>query len=220
MDVEIKVMEGNFVGRDISVCEGGEILNLNGQIDGYLDPVVGMEFESEEAAMMYYDAYAKRLGFIVRLGNCHRAHDGSVISRKFLCNKEGFRVSNKKKKVLEVRKPREATREGCKAMMMVRKENAGKWVVTKVETSHTHALGVSTGKGRRGMIQDRPQDEKDRIIRELSTQLNRANQQLAGYRKQMDLIIEYIEQHTIQLSKNVENVLQNIKEIEAQDRSE
>jgi len=64
------------------------------------------------------------------------------------------------------------------------------------------------------------QDEKDRKIRELSTQLHRANQQLAGCRKQMDLIIEYIEQHTSQLSKNVENVLQNIKDIEAQDRNE
>ena len=128
------------------------------ELDGTVDPYVGMEFESEEAAMVYYDAYAKRVGFIIRVGNCHRSgRDGSVISRRFLCNKEGFRVSNKKMKRLEVRKPREITREGCRAMIMVRKDKSGKWIVTKLETEHCHPLGIPTGKGRRGSVQARPQ---------------------------------------------------------------
>lgn len=82
--------------------------------------------------MAYYDAYAKCIGFI-RVGNCHdSSRDGSIVSRRFLCNKEGFCVNNKKTKRLEVRKPRAVTREGCKAIIMVRKEASGKWIVTKL----------------------------------------------------------------------------------------
>ncbi|GMY33788.1 protein FAR1-RELATED SEQUENCE 5-like, partial [Fagus crenata] len=140
VDLDSKIIERS-IGREICVAEDGEMLDLYEgrelsihEIDFNVEPYIGMEFESEEAAMIYYDVYAKHLGFIIRVGNCHRSgHDGSVISRRFLCNKEGFRVNNKKTRntrSLEVRKPRQITREGCKAMIMVRKEKTGKWVVT------------------------------------------------------------------------------------------
>lgn len=132
-----------MIGRELIVNEA----------DRHTEPSIGMEFESEEAAMVYYDAYAKRVGFIIRVGNCHHSsRDASIVSRRFLCNKEGFNVNNKKTKRLEVRKPREVTREGCKAMIMVRKETSGKWIVTKLETSHSHPLGIPAGKGRRVTI--------------------------------------------------------------------
>ncbi|KAF7120702.1 hypothetical protein RHSIM_Rhsim13G0054600 [Rhododendron simsii] len=162
-DPDNKLAESMF-GREICGSEG-EMLALydereliSHETDGNGEPYIGMEFESEEAAMAFYDAYAKRVGFIIRVGNCHRSsQDGSLISRRFLCNKEGFRVNNRKLKRLEVRKPRELTREGCKAMIMVRKEKSGKWVVTKLETVHSHPLGIPAGKGRRGTVQARPQ---------------------------------------------------------------
>ncbi|KAA8550530.1 hypothetical protein F0562_002214 [Nyssa sinensis] len=218
-------MIGNSVGREICESEGGEMLELYDErgliireIDDNVEPYIGMEFESEEAAMVYYDAYAKHIGFIIRVGNCHRSsHDGSVISRRFLCNKEGFRVNNKKVKRLEVRKPREITREGCKAMIMVRKEKSGKWVVTKLETEHSHPLGIHAGKGRRGTIQARPQDEKDKKIRELSTELHRANQQLAECREQLNMVLKDIEWHTNHLTKSIQDIVENVQEIEAED---
>ncbi|KAL0417960.1 UNVERIFIED_CONTAM: protein FAR1-RELATED SEQUENCE 5 [Sesamum radiatum] len=109
-DVDNKLME---IGSHIRVCGGGETISLYDkknftlqELHANTEPYVGMEFESEEAAMAYYDAYAKRVGFIIRIGNCHRSsHDGSVISRRFLCNKEGFRVNKKER--LEVRRPRQ-----------------------------------------------------------------------------------------------------------------
>ncbi|KAM3731428.1 hypothetical protein ACB098_12G163100 [Castanea mollissima] len=167
VDLDSKIIECS-IGREICVTEAGEMLDLYEgrelgihEIDINVEPYVGMEFESEEAAMMYYDAYAKHLGFIIRVGNCHRSgREGSVISRRFLCNKEGFRVNNNKTRntrSLEVRKPRQITREGCKAMIMVRKEKTGKWVVTKLETKHNHPMGISVGKGRRCTVQARPQ---------------------------------------------------------------
>lgn len=160
-DVDNKLME---VGSDICMSDGGEMINFYDEKDfmmhelhANMEPSVGMEFDSEEAAMACYDAYAKRVGFIIRIGNCHRSsHDGSVISRRFLCNKEGFRV-NKKVKRLEVRKPRAVTREGCKAMIMIRKEKSGTWIVAKLETQHSHPLGISPGKVRHGSVPARSQ---------------------------------------------------------------
>lgn len=162
--VDSKIMESS-AGQGFCAPEGGEMLNLHDkkesrihESDANMEPYVGMEFESEEAAMVYYDEYARRVGFIIRVGNCHRSsHDGSIINRRFLCNKEGFRVNKKKTKRLEVRKPRAVTREGCKAMIMVRKEKSGKWVVSKLETKHSHPLGISASNSHRSTIQARPQ---------------------------------------------------------------
>lgn len=161
-DVDDKLME---VGSDICISDGGEMINFYDEKDFSIqeshssaeEPYVGMEFDSEESAMAYYDAYAKRVGFIIRIGNCHRSsHNGSVVSRRFVCNKEGFRV-NKKVDRVEVRKPRAVTREGCKAMIMVRKEKIGNWVIAKVETQHSHPLGISPGKVRRFPIRAQSQ---------------------------------------------------------------
>ncbi|KAJ4730365.1 Protein FAR1-RELATED SEQUENCE like [Melia azedarach] len=203
------------------MTEGGELIDfydgrelIVNEVDANAEPYIGMEFESEEAAMVYYDAYAKRVGFVIRVGNCHRScRDGSIVSRRFLCNKEGFRVNNKIKR-LEVRKGREITREGCKAMIMVRKEKSGKWVVTKLETAHSHALGIPAGKCRRVTAQARPQDEKDKKIRELLADLHRANQQLAECREQLAMVLKDVEQHTDHVTKRIQNIIENVKEVE------
>ncbi|KAL5861568.1 hypothetical protein ACOSQ4_002864 [Xanthoceras sorbifolium] len=223
-DIDSKMIE-NAVGKDIFKPEGGEMIDfydgrelIVNEINGNMEPYVGMEFESEDAAMVYYDTYAKRVGFIIRVGNCHRSsRDGSIVSRRFLCNKEGFRVNNKKTKSLEVRKSREVTREGCKAMIMVRKEKSGKWVLTKLETEHSHPLGVLSGKDRRDTVQARPQDEKDKKIRELSLELSRANQQLAKCRGQLDMVLKDIERHTDHLTKSIQNIIENVREVEDED---
>ncbi|XP_042505218.1 uncharacterized protein LOC122081899 isoform X2 [Macadamia integrifolia] len=176
-DMDTKIIENALVqvtgggddGELIEIPDGLKLVKHADVLDENIDPYIGMEFESEEAAMIYYDAYARRVGFIIRVGNCHRSgRDGSVISRRFLCNKEGFRVNNKKTKCIEVRKPRAITREGCKAMIMVRKEKSGKWVVTKLETEHSHPLGIPAGKGRQGTIQARPQDLSGTLNSQLS----------------------------------------------------
>lgn len=84
------------------MTEGGELIDfydgrelIVNEADRHAERSIGMEFESEEAAMAYYDAYARCVGFI-RVGNCHHSScDGSIVSRRFLCNKEGFCVNNK-----------------------------------------------------------------------------------------------------------------------------
>lgn len=125
------------------------VVNSTDQISAALEgnsigePNVGMEFESEEAAKNFYDEYAKHEGFVVRLDRCHRSEvDNRIISRRFSCNKQGFhvRVRNKTK---PVHKPRTSIREGCEAMMLVKVNKFGKWVVTKFVKEHSHLLNAS-----------------------------------------------------------------------------
>lgn len=103
------------------------------------EPYVGMEFESEEAAKEFYDQYARRVGFVVRIDQCRRSEvDKRILSRRFSCNKQGFYLKAK----YPSRKPRTSTREGCKAMILVKVDKSGKWIVTRFEKDHTHPLIV------------------------------------------------------------------------------
>lgn len=112
------------------------------------EPYVGQEFGSEAAAHAYYNAYATNAGFMIRVSKLSRSRrDGSTIGRTFVCNKEGFRMADKREKI--VRK-RVETRVGCRAMILVRKVSSGKWVVTKFIKEHTHPL--TPGKGRTEFI--------------------------------------------------------------------
>lgn len=116
-----------------------------------MEPYVGMEFESEEAAKVSYDAYATHLGFIMRVDAFRRSmRDGKVVWRRLVCNKEGFRKLRPKRS--ENRKPRAITREGCKAMIVVKKEKTGKWVVTRFVKEHNHPLVVTPSNGRRTVV--------------------------------------------------------------------
>ncbi|KAJ0967253.1 hypothetical protein J5N97_024170 [Dioscorea zingiberensis] len=110
--------------------------------DAVSEPHEGMEFESEEAAKIFYFAYSRRVGFNMRVSTYYRSkRDRSIISRLFVCSKEGFYVKKDADDECKIKRPREATRVGCRAMLMVKKNNSGKWVVSKFEKEHNHALG-------------------------------------------------------------------------------
>ena len=105
-----------------------------------LEPYIGMEFESEEAAKEFYDEYARCLGFVMRIHQCSRSKvDKRILSRRFSCNKQGFSVKARDE-VGHVRKRRLRVREGCKAMMLVKINKSGKWAVTRFVKDHTHPL--------------------------------------------------------------------------------
>jgi hypothetical protein len=136
-------------GDMIESSNGKELLTAEESSD--MEPYVGMEFESEEAAKVFYDAYATRLGFIMRVDAFRRSmRDGKVVWRRLVCNKEGFRKLRPKRS--ENRKPRAITREGCKAMIVVKKEKSGKWVVTRFVKEHNHPLVATPANGRRSVL--------------------------------------------------------------------
>ncbi|XP_059452046.1 protein FAR1-RELATED SEQUENCE 5-like [Corylus avellana] len=115
-------------------------------VGGVVEPMLGMEFTSEDDARNFYNAYAKQTGFSIRVNSYYRSKkDNSIISREFCCSKEGFRRERHAKRIdlgddTRRRRARPVTREGCKALMTVRKRDNGKWYVAKIEKNHNHEL--------------------------------------------------------------------------------
>ncbi|KAK3212476.1 hypothetical protein Dsin_017182 [Dipteronia sinensis] len=115
-------------------------------VGGILEPESGMEFTSEEDARNYYNAYAKQTGFSIRVNSYYRSKkDNLIISREFCCSKEGFRRGKRARSTdseddTKKRRARPITREGCKALMTVRRRDNGKWFVAKLEKKHNHEL--------------------------------------------------------------------------------
>ncbi|XP_058102343.1 protein FAR1-RELATED SEQUENCE 5-like isoform X2 [Magnolia sinica] len=117
------------------------VVPLIGEDGTVLEPYVGMEFDSEEDARKYYNDYAMRTGFGSRVSRNRRSRrDGEIIARDFVCFKEGFRIKRHGDNGNKAKRNRINTREGCLAMISVKKTSNGKWVVSKFIKEHNHAL--------------------------------------------------------------------------------
>lgn len=96
--------------------------------DGVSEPYVGMEFDSEDAAKVFYDNYARRVGFNSKVSHfsCSRP-DGPILSREFVCGREGSKRRHN---------------ENCDAMLKIelKGHSQHKWVVTKFVKEHCHPL--------------------------------------------------------------------------------
>ncbi|XP_059636320.1 protein FAR1-RELATED SEQUENCE 5-like isoform X2 [Cornus florida] len=122
------MVENSFVGRDFFSTNG----------DPNLEPCDAMEFDSEQAARIFYNSYARRIGFSTRVSVYQRSRrDGSIICRQIVCSREGFRREGGENKS---KRQRTITRVGCKAQLTVKKQSSGKWVVTKLVKEHNHEL--------------------------------------------------------------------------------
>ncbi|CAL0332459.1 unnamed protein product [Lupinus luteus] len=179
------------------------------------EPYVGQEFDSEAAAHVFYNAYATSVGFIMRVSKLSRSRrDGTAIGRSLVCNKEGYRIPDKREKIV---RQRTETRVGCRAMIMLRKVTSGKWVVTKFVKEHTHPLALLPGKGRKGFIYEQYPNEHDKI-RELSQQLALEKRRSATYKRHLELLFEHIDEHNDSLSKRIQHIVDNVKEMETKEQ--
>uniref|UniRef100_A0A7N0ZXH5 FAR1 domain-containing protein n=1 Tax=Kalanchoe fedtschenkoi TaxID=63787 RepID=A0A7N0ZXH5_KALFE len=170
------------------------------------EPLVGMEFDSEEAAKLFYGRYAQRMGFVVRVMACWRSEkDGRIIARRFGCNREGHKRPNKKLGI----KPKKSFRGGCKAMVRVKCDRSGKWVITNFVSEHNHPLEDSNCDSRKEM------DDKDLKIRELTRELNNKKRQCQFYKDQLDAIMNEVEKHVDELGKKADIAAINIMEFES-----
>ncbi|XP_077228182.1 protein FAR1-RELATED SEQUENCE 5-like isoform X2 [Tasmannia lanceolata] len=138
MDVEPHMYEGNDVEeehcaeRDLTTSEG----DANG-VEYVGEPYVGMEFKSEGDARLYYNVYARHVGFGTRVRYSHRSErDKTLVVQRYVCSKEGFRANKEGTR----KRDRAITRVGCNAMMTVKKVSPGKWVVKNFEKEHNHEL--------------------------------------------------------------------------------
>ncbi|KAL8139620.1 LOW QUALITY PROTEIN: hypothetical protein V2J09_005641 [Rumex salicifolius] len=187
---------------------GKEVITVTEASD---EPYVGQEFESEAAAHAFYNTYATCVGFVIRVSKLSRSRrDGTAIGRALVCNKEGFRMPDKREKVV---RQRTETRVGCRAMILVRK--LSKWTVTKFVREHTHPL--SPGKGRKDFVYDQYPIEHDKI-RELSQQLAVEKRRSATYKRHLEMIFEHIDEHNLTLSKKIHDIVDNVREMEATEK--
>ncbi|KAI5351422.1 hypothetical protein L3X38_004313 [Prunus dulcis] len=166
------------------------------------EPYDGKLFESEDAARVFYDDYASRVGFLTRVLSSRKSErDGSIISRGLGCRG----VSDNGRKVMQEC----AQREFCTAMVLLRQEKPGSWVVKKFLKDHNHPLVVQSQKSRRTL------DEKNKKIQELTAQLRVKKQLSAAYREQLLAFMTDVEDHNNHLSIKLQSVFDNLKVLEA-----
>ncbi|PIN06902.1 hypothetical protein CDL12_20545 [Handroanthus impetiginosus] len=139
MDVElIGVEEGNMGQRGGVTDDGDDDSNDGGEMDAFrhslvqdengifTEPHVGMEFDSEDAAKMFYADYARHLGFSTRVNFNRSKADGTATSREFLCSRDGLKKQGG---------------ESCDAMLRIELRGENRWIVTKFEKEHSHTIG-------------------------------------------------------------------------------
>ncbi|KAG7995065.1 hypothetical protein I3843_01G089900 [Carya illinoinensis] len=184
-----------------------------------LEPFVGMQFESAEDAREFYEMYGRHLGFTIRNNRTRRSlKDNSIIGREFVCSKEGFHIGRQANGKNGVLPSRQATREGCNAMMRIAAKDGGKWAIYGFVKEHNHELNPSKVPPRRSHRLAFCEDEKDLKIRELTTELHREKKKSAAYQQQLQLVLKYIEDHTQRLSLKVEVAANNMRELESEEQ--
>ncbi|XP_072958823.1 protein FAR1-RELATED SEQUENCE 5-like [Typha angustifolia] len=147
-DVDQSTSSVHFVNHDgnsmaaVQNSVGDELVTIDGDVKNQ-EPYLGMEFESESAARLFYNSYALRLGFGIRVARSRSERRKGVevlVMKRFVCLKEGHH----KKKVTELstkkKRKRLSIRDGCPAMMEVVRRGPEKWVVTKLVLEHTHVI--------------------------------------------------------------------------------
>lgn len=196
--------EGVAAADSCAIEKSGELAG-----DEILEPYVGMEFDSEDAARKFYMGYARRVGFVVRIMQRRRSRtDGTTLARRLGCNKQGFSPNSKGINGPE-KKPRPSAREGCKATILVKMEKSGKWVVTRFVKEHNHPL-VVTANGYSTV------GDKDKKIEELSLELERQDQLCAAYREKLFNFMNNVEEQTEELSSKIQVIVDNIRKIESE----
>ncbi|XP_028072916.1 protein FAR1-RELATED SEQUENCE 5-like [Camellia sinensis] len=105
--------------------------------EGDWKPRVRMTFDTEQEAYDFYNTYGGRLGFSIRRGYVNKGKDGQITSRQFVCNKEGFRVVDKRDPL--TKNPRQEVRTGCQARLVIKWDrNMQKFFVSDFVEQHNN----------------------------------------------------------------------------------
>ncbi|KAI8525046.1 hypothetical protein RHMOL_Rhmol13G0197500 [Rhododendron molle] len=102
-------------------------------------PQLNMEFETEEAAYQFYNAYAYKASFSIRRSKEHKDKSGQITSRTFCCSCEGKRGKDKRDANVKIHRPE--TRFGCLAKTKIRYCRVSqKYILFEFGAVHTHML--------------------------------------------------------------------------------
>ncbi|XP_028082881.1 protein FAR1-RELATED SEQUENCE 5-like [Camellia sinensis] len=143
-----RMAEGCESGGDATAssrhCSHDEVIKENNVVDELANcgwkPKLGMSFDSEQAAYDFYNTYGEKVGFSIRKLYVHKnKHTKEIISRTFVCYKEGIRGIDKQD--LLVKFPRQEVRCGCGAQFGIKLDrNLGKYVAIDFVEHHNHDL--------------------------------------------------------------------------------
>ncbi|KAK8556316.1 hypothetical protein V6N13_064354 [Hibiscus sabdariffa] len=174
--------------------------------DTIREPSVGMVFESEGAAKAFYDAYARQVGFLTRVLSSHKSErDGLLFSRGLGCR--GY--CNDQTKV-QLQK-HDKQRESCSAMIHLRRDKNGRWLIKKFLRDHNHPLVIQLEESRKTL-----DEEKDKKIQELTAELRVKKRLSASYREQLVAFVKEVEDHNYNISMKVQRTLDNLKKLDAE----
>ena len=129
-------------GEDEVEDEGKETVQDTTQSDEKRDmfnKIREMTFESEPAAYIFYNAYAKDNGFTVRkdIVRYSKGKDRHMRLRRFLCGKEGLRDRRLLTEEGRSRRLRPESRCNCEAHLTVNLDKKdGVWRVSSFQDSH------------------------------------------------------------------------------------
>ncbi|KAL6606177.1 hypothetical protein ACP70R_041830 [Stipagrostis hirtigluma subsp. patula] len=126
--------------RSIPFCDS----SCTPECDEEMKPAKGMEFESLDDAEVFYRLYAIKVGFDVRVGQSRKV-DGIAVWKRFYCNKEGERSSEKEEapKIMDISTQKRNTRIvrcGCEAKVTVTRTPDNRYIYSDFVERHTHAL--------------------------------------------------------------------------------
>ncbi|XP_015384802.1 protein FAR1-RELATED SEQUENCE 5-like [Citrus sinensis] len=104
--------------------------------------VLDRHFNSVEDAQLWYNNYARMIGFGVRKDNMRRGKkSGRITIRRWVCHFEGVRDERQSQNCSRVREPRLITRTGCRASFRVNyDESVGKYIAKEFRPEHNHHL--------------------------------------------------------------------------------
>lgn len=130
IEVHNRVGHPEMRGDEDSEANEGEVSNaesmtLHHTRDRMSEPYVGMEFDSEDAAKIFYEEYARHNGFSFKIVPYRSNADGTIVALDFICGKEG---------------PKRRLSRSCDAVMRIELKDQSKWVVTKFTKEHSHSM--------------------------------------------------------------------------------
>ncbi|XP_034707042.1 protein FAR1-RELATED SEQUENCE 5-like [Vitis riparia] len=106
-----------------------------------VEEVCKMQFACIDEAETFYNMLAKLTGFSIRKDDLKRDKNGDIISRKWVCSKEGHRATKFFENDNRQREPRLLTRVGCEAAFRIGlNRKYGKWIVKEFIGEHNHNL--------------------------------------------------------------------------------
>ncbi|XP_043720901.1 protein FAR1-RELATED SEQUENCE 5-like [Telopea speciosissima] len=148
------IVDHVFVDEPSENGDGGENLFVDDPTEHFDNPVehneelcIGKYFANANAAYEFYNNYARNMGFSVRKSKVERSRkrkegmdvDGDVLSRMYVCSREGFKDCKDKRQEGKDVTRRADSRVGCPARLRVKSIEGG-LVVDQFISAHNHSL--------------------------------------------------------------------------------